>query len=614
MTVHPISVRELHVVRVADITPAMRRVTLGGPQLGTFTSANGYDRPPFTSPGFDDAIRLIFPYPGETEPVLPVQKEGGVSFPKGRRPLTKVYSVRHWDPEAGEVNVDFVKHGVGVATTWAYRAEPGDRIHMGGPSLSRKLPVHADWLLVVGDETALPAIGRLLEELPEDTQAQVFIEVGEDSHIQSLTELPHVTVTWLTRNGAEPGTTTLLLDAVRSATWLSGQPFAWVAAEQAATRDIRRHLADERGVPKEDIEFTAYWRRTEVVAREDDDAVPDQEKSAAAFDTFHDLTELIPPIAIRTAAGLDIGDLISRGVTSVPDLAARTGSDERALGKLLRYLHSIDVLEETADRHYGLTAVGEFLTADLWIDKLHPDGAVGRQFAGIVGLAESVRTGEAVYAAITGKDFATLRSEQWYEDKFLEQVARLAGFLADPLAKSSALGGVEHLVIHSNGAGVLAREITAAHARLRVSICALPAQADWLRRDIPDSVPDEEHRSRISVAEQSIFEPSPEADSVLILKALAALPDADAAHALRRASENLRPGGSVLLVEDTFNLSELDEHDAEADLLALTRDGSGLRTDEELQSVIESSGMLITGSENIGWGSTLHRLTPRSAG
>ena len=294
LTVHPISLREVEVARVTDITPGMRRVTLIGEQLRAFTSENGFAQPEFRSDGFDDDIRLVFRYPGQAEPVLPVQKEKGVDLPRDPRPLSKVYTVRRWDRETGEVDVDFVKHGIGVGTTWAYRAQPGDPIHFYGPSASRALPNDADWMLVAGDDTAIPAIARLLDELSDDAQAQVFIEVAEDAHQLELRALPGVEVTWLMRDGVEAGTTTHLLDAVRAANWWDGRPFAWVAGEHAAVRDIRRHLVEERDVPKEDIEFTGYWRRDNVIALQDDDAVPDQEKNTAAFEKLHDLHRTDP--------------------------------------------------------------------------------------------------------------------------------------------------------------------------------------------------------------------------------------------------------------------------------------------------------------------------------
>src|SRR5690606_17660047 len=114
LTVHPLTLREVEVVRVADLTPGMRRITLAGEQLRGFTSANGFPQPAFDSAGFDDDIRLVFRYPGQAEPVLPVQKERGLDVPRDPRPLARIYTVRRWDADGGELDVDFVKHGIGV--------------------------------------------------------------------------------------------------------------------------------------------------------------------------------------------------------------------------------------------------------------------------------------------------------------------------------------------------------------------------------------------------------------------------------------------------------------------------------------------------------------------
>ncbi|GAA3586749.1 hypothetical protein GCM10022419_081230 [Nonomuraea rosea] len=613
LTVHPPTLREVEVVRTVDITPGMRRVTLGGEQLRAFTTADGFVRPAFESSGFDDDLAFYFPYPGQRDPALPVQGEATLIVPKNPRPLSRAYTVRRWDPEAGELDVDFVKHGVGAGTTWAYRTQPGDRIHLSGPSTSKAFPVGVDWLLVAGDDTALPAIGRLLDELPPDARAQVFIEIAEDAHRQKLRELPGVDVTWLVRPGVTAGTVSLLTEAVRGAEWWSGQAFAWLAGEHTAVRDIRRHLVENRGVPKEDIDFAGYWRRSQVVALESDGAVPDPEKTVTPFQKLHDLTELVAPIAIRTAVELGVPDLVSRGVTSVTELASKSGADERALGKLLRYLHTLDVVTETEPGHYALTPVGDVLTLEFIADRLHSAGVVGREMLGIHGLTESVRTGRPAYASVTGQTFADVRAEQDYEDRHLERLAKFQPALAEPIAMSGLLTGVQHLVIHSGGAGAHAREYVAAHESLRVTICALPAQAGWLRRDLPATIPDERQRTRVSVLEQSVFEPSPAADAVLVSRAFKTLPDADAAHALRRAAENLAPGGRVLLIEEVFDTDDLDEHDGEEDLIGLVCHGSGLRTAAELDAVIARAGLTRRSAHTVGLGTTVHELLRSSA-
>lgn len=608
LTVHPPTLREVEVVRIVDVTPGMRRVTLSGEQLGPFTSADGVACPAFSSTGFDDDLGLYFPYPGQGEVVLPTQAEGRLVVAKGQRPLSRSYTVRRWDPQTRELDVDFVTHGVGVGTTWAHRAGVGDRIHFSGPSSSKSFPVTADWLLLAGDDTTIPAVARLLDELPEDARAQVFLEVAENSHRTELRALPGVEVTWLVRQGAEAGTTTLLVDAVRSAAWWEGRPFAWIAGERTAVRDLRRHLVEDRAVSKHDIEFSGYWRRGEVVVLEGDDAVPDPEKTRTPFERLHDLTELVAPLAIRTAVALDVPDLISRGVTSVAELAGRSGTDERALGKLLRYLHALDVLTETEPGHYRLAPVGEVLTVEFMVEYLHPGGALGREMLGLGGLTESIRTGQASYASVTGQTYAEARTEQAYEDRYLDRLAEFQGALATSIAASDLLKGVDHLVVHSDGAGALAGEFVAVHDNLRVSVCALPAQADWLRRDLPAAIHDEQQRARIDVVEQSGFEPGPASDAVLVSRAFKNLPDADAAHALRRAAENLAADGRVLLIEETFDVDDLDEHDGEADLIALVVHGSGMRTPAELDAVIARAGLVRHAVHTVGLGTSVHEL------
>lgn len=610
VSVHPLTLRDVQVVRIVDLTPGMRRITLAGEQLGAFTSANGFAQAAFESAGFDDDIRMVFPYPGQAEPVLPVQKATGLDMPRNPRPLSRIYTVRRWEPSTGELDVDFVKHGIGVGTTWAYRAEIGDRIHFFGPSSSRSLPHDADWLLVVGDDTTIPAIARLLEELPEGAKGQVFIEIAERDRRQEMTAPPGIDVTWLVRDGAEAGTTSLLVDAVKDSRWGEGKPFAWVAGEQATVRNIRRHLVEDRAVPKDDIEFIGYWRRGEVVALESDGAVPDPEKTRTPMEKVHDLTELIPPVAIRAAVELGIPELLSRGVSTLHELAVRAEVDERALGKLLRYLQTLEIVNETEPLHYTLTTVGEVLTVEFMVDYLHPAGVAGREMLGIQGLTESIRTGRSSYASVTGQTYAEVRTEPDYEGRYLERLARFQATLAEPIATSDILTGVRHLVLHSGGAGAQAREFVAAHENLRVTVCALPAQAEWLRLDLVDAIPEEQQRSRVSVVEQSVFEPSPVADAVLVIRAFKVLPDADAALALRRAAENLRPGGRVLLVEDLFDTDDLDEHDGEADLLALTVHGSGLRTAAELDAVIARAGLTRNSTHTVGWGTTVYELVP----
>lgn len=549
-TMKPIALRELEVLRVTDVTPGMRRVTLTGEQLGPCRTPEGVEQQAFVSTGFDDDVRLFFCYPGENEPVLPtIKATGGLSFPRDREILARAYTVRRFDTEAGEVDVDFVTHGIGVASTWAHRATPGQRLHVAGPSVCAGLPEGADWLLVVGDDTALPAIARLLEMLPEDARAQVFIEIGERSHRQELRELPGVEVTWIERDGAEPGDQTLLLDAVRAAEWWPGQVFAWLAGEQSAVRDLRRHLVEEREVAKTDIDFSGCWKREKVEATADDDSVPDPEHEAA-FMRFHEQAEIAPALAIRAAADLGIGDLVSRGVRTVPALAERIGADPTALGKLLRYLRAIDLVTcESAigDDVYRLTETGEFLTNDYVLDVLRSDGVEARQQLALQGLTESVRTGGASYASVTGHDAAALWEDESYARAVFNDASESGGMIGPSLAELPEFADARRVTIHSDGAGAVAAALVAAHPQMQVEIVASPAQAAWLRDDLPMTLPEADQRERVIV----ITAPSTaqgaaeaEADVVVTTHTLARPPRRRGCPGAGRDGREPRPAGA----------------------------------------------------------------------
>ncbi|WP_405061191.1 SIP domain-containing protein [Kribbella sp. NBC_01505] len=607
--VHSIVLRELEVARVVDVTPGLRRVTLTGDQLGSFTDSDGTAFPAFVSRGFDDSVRLIFPHPGESEPVLPVYKDGKYRWPSDPPALWRVYTVRRYDAQARELDIDFVKHGVGVATTWAYRTNPGDRLHVGGPSVSTGWPEGYDRYLIAGDDTAIPAIDRLLEELPAEAQAEIYIEVAEESHRIELPERPGVEVTWVVRQGQAPGTTPLLLQAVREAGRPEGSMFAWLAGEQAVVRDLRRHLIEERGVDKSDIDFTGYWRRAEVVASDDDPAMPDLERNGEAFEKFHEMSELLPPLAIRAAANLGIADCISRGARTLPALAQHTGANERSLAKFLRYLQALALLEQVGDE-YKLSETGEFLTDESVLDHLVSSGVDFRMTQAFYGVEAAVRDDRPVLESVTGTDWDALRGDATFEHKRLENKSRFAQVLADPLAKAPVLEGVGSVVLHAPGAGVHADYLTAAHPEARVTIVALPTAADWFRRDLPLSIADATRRGRIRIVEQSVFEKTEPADAVLILDTLGQHRDAEARLILQRAAASLSPGGRVLLVEDTFDPAELDEHDAERDILQLALHGSGYRTEDELQAVIAGAGLIVIAKSLVGWGNTLRVLAP----
>jgi hypothetical protein len=468
--------------------------------------------------------------------------------------------------------------------------------------------------LVAGDETALPAIGRFLEEAPAGLRAQVFIEILDAAHEQDLKTDADAVVTWLSRDGAEGGTTTLLADAVRGADWWPGEVYAWVAGETLSIKPIRRFLKDERGLPPENVEVTGYWRRGEVVTLAEDPAVPDSENIEDPFEVLHEMGELLPPFALRVVVTLGIPELITTGVTEPAALAQACGADPVAVGKLLRYLHALDVLDQPAPGHYGLTAVGELLTHDFVIDVLDLNGPIAAQELGFFGLFDAIRTGRPSYASVFGTGYPELRAEAGFEAAYQEQISKHARFLAPALASDEELAGLEHVVVHSDGAGVLAQSLTGASAGMRVSIVGLPSKIAYLRDDLAASVIDEDVRSRIDLVEQSVFERSPTADGVLLVRSLDEQPDADAVRVLTQAAADLAPGGGVFVVEHPLDEESLDDHAAEEDLKNLVLYGTGHRTDAELRAVFDTAGLRLRDVRTVGWGFTLYALEPADPG
>jgi NADPH-dependent ferric siderophore reductase len=236
----------LTVVAVDRLTPRMTRVTFTGPGLSEV------DHWP------DQQLKLLFPPPGR-DLVLPPLPEGDAmrwyqafqAIPEAERPTMRSFTVR---ARTGDrLTVDFVLHDHGgPAAQWARQAQPGDSLGRYGPSpeYARQLNLTANWVLLAGDETALPAVGALLP-LPNAT---VLVEIADEEEEQDLPG-----VRWLHRNNGQHGQ--LLTEAVAALDIPTGSTFAWLAGEATMVRALRRTLV-AKGIPKKNIDFAGYWRKT----------------------------------------------------------------------------------------------------------------------------------------------------------------------------------------------------------------------------------------------------------------------------------------------------------------------------------------------------------------
>jgi len=228
---HEIKRRDLQVVRVASVSPHFRSVTFAGESLGDFISAS-----------FDDHVKLILNTDSDSKD-------------------WRDYTPRHYDAATGELTLEFALHGDGPAASWAAQASVGQRAIIAGPRGSFVIPLDYDWHLLCGDETALPAIARRLEELPANAHAIVVMLVPDVSDRRVLQSTATVDIHWVS-DAAQ------WIDAVRALTLPGGEGYTWCAGEAGAIAALRRVLVEEKGVARHAIRAAAYWKRGAVAHHE----------------------------------------------------------------------------------------------------------------------------------------------------------------------------------------------------------------------------------------------------------------------------------------------------------------------------------------------------------
>ena len=287
---------DFEVARTRRVSPSVQRVTFRGAQPG--------DLAEFVSGGRDQRFKLFFARPGQRRALVPVEAgEQWYAVWRGmdpeQRAIMRTYTVREQRRELGELDVDFAVHAVGMglkgtglngvghgmghgmgpadtgstgrgpAGDWALRALAGDRLTALGPVVADNggvdfrppQRIETDWILLAGDESALPAIAGILDWLGPDQTVLAWIEIGHSDDVQDLPTWADAQINWIVRGG--PVT---LTQAVRAAELPAGRrPYAWIAGEAAEVRELRRHLVgaepDGRGFDRRRVTFTGYWRR-----------------------------------------------------------------------------------------------------------------------------------------------------------------------------------------------------------------------------------------------------------------------------------------------------------------------------------------------------------------
>ncbi|MEV8102852.1 siderophore-interacting protein [Streptomyces sp. NPDC088135] len=255
---YPIGIRATEVVRVTTVGAGLLRVTLGGAGTEGFQAH---------SP--DEHVKLIFPDPDGTLR-LPEPNGAMLSWPRPAL-VSREYTVRRYDQDAGEIDIDVAAHDGGLASDWARAARPGDVMHVAGPPGGLIVPHTYDRYLLAGDITALPAIARWLEELPRSAKGWAFVEVVDAAQEIELSAPEGVEVRWLHRGDLPAGTGDALERAVTAVTVPEGERvYVWVAGEAGQIKPLRRWARDELRLDRADHDITGYWKRGVADFDEDD--------------------------------------------------------------------------------------------------------------------------------------------------------------------------------------------------------------------------------------------------------------------------------------------------------------------------------------------------------
>ncbi len=246
---HEIKVRRLRVERIDRVSPHFLRVRFSSDALHDFISAS-----------FDDHAKLMLPARPGQPLVLPQPGPDGLAVPPGaEKPVMRDYTPRQFDQAAGTLDIEFVLHGEGVASSWVESAKPGDEAGLGGPRGSFVVPTGFDWHLLVGDESALPAIARRLEELPETAQAIVIVETADARDRRELQSPAKLQTHWV-----QSGSPDVLAREVQGLTLPAGEGFAWAAGEAVGIAAVRKALVEGHGLDKSRVRASAYWKRGSV--------------------------------------------------------------------------------------------------------------------------------------------------------------------------------------------------------------------------------------------------------------------------------------------------------------------------------------------------------------
>lgn len=247
---YPLKLRQAQVVAIAPRGNSLLEITFRSPELIGFVSS-----------GFDDHVKVFFPQPGQSLPLMPQLDQAGqlIKNTLDGQIIARDYTPRSYDAERGELTISFVLHHAGPASEWAAQARIGHTLGFGGPRGSMLIPVNFDWHWLIGDDCAVPAISRRLEQLPAASQVQVMLMQSQPD--ERLVHPCAAQPVWHHLPGTDHSAAqSPLLQLLDQLPVPAGEGFVWVAGELSTVRAIRQKLL-EKGIDKRRIRAASYWQQ-----------------------------------------------------------------------------------------------------------------------------------------------------------------------------------------------------------------------------------------------------------------------------------------------------------------------------------------------------------------
>jgi NADPH-dependent ferric siderophore reductase len=582
---HPLVLRCVQVRRVEDITPRMRRVTVGGPQLGEFTR-DGMTFPAFDAPMFDDHVKLIFAPGGDIADAVPHQSENGIDWRPSEHRETRDYTPHHHDPAALEVSFDFVvhtsdRHAGGPAEAWARSAQPGDDLWFVGPKASTIIPDDVDEMILIGDETAVPAIDRFFTERPVDGPARAIITISDYRARQDILTRTGDSVTWVL---AEPGDRDAFTAAVASVPAPRGVGYVWAAAESRALLALRRHISREWGILKSHTDITGYWH-----IRDEPGVDADTESDTSA--TRAEIGSPVPWLATRAALKLGLLDAVAAGPRDRAELADSLNVAAAQIDPVINVLLDAAVLRLDGDK----ISIGEY--GERLVDDDHAreefDSLYADQVLALAGLADAVTARRSAWEHRTG---ATLRRHvASAADRYDELVDEADGltFLMPALARLPLWRGYSDISIGGPAALVVADGLRDGGVKASMRIVEEAEPLSALRR-------------ADSQGDKDFGEEWTRTDVMVLASACEHRTDDEVIGHLR---ELVEIADSLILVEST-EPDALNTRATEMALVHLGAVGVPPRTQVDIERLTTAAGWSIVTSTPLGWGVDCIELTP----